>query len=147
MPLATHLDIEGYITEPQDPATFPYPYAVTREEWVKAAYNNDHPAVYQPNPTYMFVQCMYCGKIVTKRRKQMRKNIKYCNIQRVFCNRNCSWAYYRNIDFEGKRHTPYKEMLHERYIRRKELRETRRNRMLRMWETGKLSKKSTSDNQ
>lgn len=131
------------ITEPQDPENFPHYYATTKDEWTEAAFNINHPAVSEDNPLYMFVQCEYCGKIVAKNRRIMRRNINHRHIIRVFCNKTCSWAFYRNIEFEGKRHPiDYVALTIAYEANKKYLREIRRERIFRLIAEGKMGPKS-----
>ena len=59
-------------------ATFPtQDFATCQLDFTEAAFNVDHPCVVPAEPLFMFVQCAYCGKILAKNRREMRRNIKH----------------------------------------------------------------------
>ena len=102
-------------TEPYELETFQtiFPtqqFATNQDNFTEAAFNPDHPCVVANEPLFMFVQCQYCGKILAKNRREMRRNIKHRHITAVFCGRGCSWQYYNK---KNSPHDAHAESKHE----------------------------------
>ena len=98
-------------------------YATTIEEVTAAAYDPTHPCVVATEPLFLFTLCHYCGKIVAKNRREMRRNIKHRHITATFCDKTCSWHYYNG---KGSPHDAHAESKHERGVAYMETRQAKR---------------------